>query len=82
MKATITKSYSRKLSAGAPHYTSEEFSTRLEKEVEYTTKEEFLSETDKIAAQVKSLTLRDLEKYSEVIKLSKPNNPVQVEDRA
>jgi hypothetical protein len=80
MKATITKSYFRRLSAGAPHYTSEEFSTRLEKEIEYNTKEEFLAETDKLALQVKSLTVRDMEKYSEVIKLSRPNNPVQVEE--
>jgi len=81
MKATIAKSYSRKLSAGAPHFTSEEFSTRLEREIEYTTKEEFIAETDKLALQVKSLTLRDLEKYSEVLKLARPGEPIMAEDK-
>lgn len=80
MKAIIRKSYSRKLSAGAPHYTSEEFITSVEREVEYSTKEEYLAESDKLAAQVKLLALRDMEKYSDVVKLSRPNNPVMVED--
>ena len=79
MKATITKSYSRKLSG--KDYTSEEFFTKIEKEIEYNTKEEYLAEHDKLAAQVKSLTLRDLEKYSEVLKSVRPNAPAMVEER-
>lgn len=78
MKATITKSYSRKLSA---NYSSEEFVTRVEKEIEYTTKEEYLAEQDKLAAQVKSLTQRDIEKHSELVKSTTPQQPVMVEDR-
>lgn len=81
MKATITKSYSRKISAGAPHYTSEEFITRAEREIEYNTKEEYLAESDKLAAQVKALTIRDIEKHSEVVKLVTPNNPAMAEER-
>ncbi len=79
MKAILTKSYSRKLSA---NYSSEEFVTRLEKEIEYNSKEEYLAESDKLAAQVKSLTLRDLEKHSEVLKSVKPSEPAMVEERA
>jgi len=82
MKATSTKSYSRKLSAGAPHYTSEEFVTRVEKEVEYANKEEYIIVSDTLAAQVKALTLRDIEKNSEVLKLTTPSNPIMVEERA
>lgn len=81
MKATITKGYSRKLSAGAPHYTSEEFVTTVQREIEYNSKEEYLAESDKLAAQVKSLTLRDIEKYSEVIKLVRPGEPVMVQEK-
>ena len=77
MKATITKSYSRKLSA---NYSSEEFVTRVEKEIEYTSKEEYLAEQDKLAAQVKSLTQRDIEKHSELIKGMK-QEPVMAEDK-
>lgn len=76
MKAKITKGYSRKLSAGKPVFQSEEFFTNLEKEIEYNTKEEFLAENDKLAAQVKMLTQRDIDKYSEVIKLASANNPI------
>ena len=78
MKAKITKGYSRKLSC---KFQSEEFVTYLEKDIEYTTKEEFLLENDKLAAQVKSLTHRDLEKHSEVIKLAGPNDPVMTESK-
>lgn len=76
MKATIAKSYSRKLSA---NYSSEEFVTRVEKEIEYTSKEEYLAEQDKLAAQVKSLTQRDIEKHSELLK---GTLPVMAEDKA
>ena len=79
MKATIAKSYSRKLSA---NYSSEEFVTRVEKEIEYTSKEEYLAEHDKLAAQVKSLTQRDIEKHSELLKGATPHQPVMVEDKA
>lgn len=77
MKAIISKSYSRKLSA---NYSSEEFVTRVEKEIEYNSKEEFLTATDVLAAQVKALTLRDIEKHSELLK--KVTEPVMVEDTA
>jgi hypothetical protein len=80
MKAIITKSYSRKLSG--KDFTSEEFFTSVEKEIEYNTKEEYLAEHDKLAAQVKSLTLRDLEKYSEVLKTVRSNEPAMVTERA
>lgn len=76
MKATIAKSYSRKLSA---NYSSEEFSTRMEREIEYTAKEDLLAESDKLAAQVKALTLRDIEKHSELLRTSK--EPVMAEDK-
>lgn len=79
MKATITKSYSRKLSA---NYSSEEFVTRVEREIEYSTKEEYLAESDKLAAQVKSLTLRDIEKHSELLKGMRSGDAVMVEDRS
>jgi hypothetical protein len=79
MKATIAKSYSRKLSA---NYSSEEFVTRVEKEIEYTSKEEYLAEQDKLAAQVKSLTQRDIEKHSELLKGTTPQQPVMSEDKA
>lgn len=79
MKATIRKSYSRKLSG--KDYSSEEFLTSVEKDIEYSTKEEYLAECDKLAAQVKSLTLRDLEKYSEVLKGVRPNAPAMTTER-
>lgn len=82
MKATLTKMYSRKLSAGAPYYSSEEFVTRAETEIEYASKEEYLAASDKLAAQVKALTVRDMEKHSEVLKLTTPNNPTMVEEKA
>lgn len=69
------------MSAGAPHYTSEEFVTTVQREIEYNSKEEYLAESDKLAAQVKSLTLRDIEKYSEVIKLVRPGEPVMVQEK-
>jgi len=37
---------------------------------------------DKLAAQVKSLTVRDIEKHSEVIKMVGPNEPALIEERA
>lgn len=80
MKATIKKSYSRKLSG--KDYSSEEFLTSIEKEIEYNTKEEYLAEMDKLAAQAKSLTLRDLEKYSEVLKAVRPNSPAMATEKA
>lgn len=79
MKATITKSYSRKVSA---KFQSEEFITRVEKEIEYNSKEEYLAEHDKLAAQVKSLTTRDLEKYSDVLKSVDGKEPAMVEENA
>ena len=80
MKAKITKSYSRKLSG--KDYSSEEFHTAVEKEIEYSSKEEYLAECDKLAAQVKSLTLRDLEKYSEVLKGVRSNAPAMTTEKA
>jgi hypothetical protein len=65
MKEKLTKRYSRKLSY---KYASEEFSTELVREVEYTNKDEFLAASEKLAAQVKALTTRDLEKHSELLK--------------
>lgn len=79
MKATITKSYSRKLSA---NYSSEEFVTRVEKEIEYNSKEEYLAEQDKLAAQVKSLTQRDIEKHSELLRALRPGEAVMSEEKA
>lgn len=76
MKDIITKGYSRKLSA---NYSSEEFTTRIEREVEYANKEEYIIVTDKLAAQVKALTLRDIEKHSELLRISK--EPVMAEDK-
>lgn len=78
MKAIIAKSYARKLSA---NYSSEEFVTRVEKEIEYNTKEEYLAENDKLAAQVKSLTQRDIERHSELLRTTAPNSPIMTEDR-
>lgn len=65
MKEKLTKRYSRKLSY---KYASEEFSTELVREVEYANKEEFLAASDKLSAQVKALTARDLETHSELLK--------------
>ena len=65
MKEKITKRYSRKLSY---KYASEEFSTELVREVEFSNKEEMLAASDKLAAQVKALTARDVEKHSELLK--------------
>ena len=65
MKEILTKRYSRKLSY---KYGSEGFSTELRREVEYNTKEEFLAASAKLAAQVKALTSKDLEKHSELLK--------------
>jgi hypothetical protein len=65
MKEKLTKRYSRKLSY---KFASEEFSTELVREVEYSSKEEFLAASDKLSAQVKALTARDLEKHSELLK--------------
>jgi len=65
MKEKLTKRYSRKLSY---KYASEEFSTELTREVDYNTKDEFLAASEKLAAQVKALTARDLEKHSELLK--------------
>lgn len=79
MKATITKAYSRKVSA---KFQSEEFFTKVEKEIEFNSKEEYLAEHDKLAAQVKSLTTRDLEKYSDVLKTVDKNEPALVEERS
>lgn len=78
MKATLTKSYSRKLSA---NFSSEEFVTRIEREIEYASKEEYLAESDKLATQVKSLTLRDIEKHSELLKSLRPGDTVMAEER-
>lgn len=83
MKCTATKRYSRKLSLGAPYFQSEEFSSELSREIEYLTKEEFLAEIDKLAAQVKSLTVRDAEKHSEILKITAAKGePAQVEDKS
>lgn len=79
MKALLRKSYSRKLSA---NYSSEEFITAVEKEIEYSSKEEYLAESEKLAAQVKSLTIRDIEKHSELLKGMKTSDVVMVEDKA
>jgi len=65
MKTTITKRYVRRLSY---NYNSEEFATEEVREIEYNTKEEYLAEHEKLAAQVKALTQRDLEKNSELLK--------------
>jgi hypothetical protein len=65
MKSTITKRYSRKLTY---NYNSEEFSTEETRDVEYGGKEEYTAAHDKLAAQVKALTLRDLDKHSELLK--------------
>ena len=65
MQEKLTKRYSHKLSY---KYASEEFSTELTREVAYSSKEEFLAASDKLAAQVKALTARDLEKHSELLK--------------
>ncbi len=65
MKEVLTKRYVRKLSY---KYNSEEFATELRREVEYNSKEEFLAESEKLAAQVKALTARDVEKNSELLK--------------
>ena len=65
MKSTITKRYSRKLSYD---YSSEEFSTEETREIEYKGKEEYLAAHDKLALQVKTLTIRDAEKHSELLK--------------
>jgi hypothetical protein len=65
MNEKLTKRYSRKLSY---KYASEEFCTELTRDVEYSNKDEFLAASDKLAAQVKALTARDLEKHSELLK--------------
>ena len=65
MKSTVTKRYSRKLSY---KYNSEEFSTEETRDIEYTSKDEYLALHDKLAAQVKALTIRDMEKHSELLK--------------
>lgn len=78
MKAIIKKGYARKLSA---KYQSEEFVTNMEKEIEYTTKEELVAEHAKLAAQVKSLTVLDMEKHSQVLKVVSPGDPALLEER-
>lgn len=65
MKSLITKRYSRKLSY---KYNSEEFSTEESREVEYSSKEQYLQEHEKLAAQVKALTTRDVENHSQLLK--------------
>lgn len=65
MKSTVTKRYSRKLSY---NYNSEEFCTEETREIEYKNKEEWAAHHDKLAAQVKTMTLRDIEKNSELLK--------------
>ena len=79
MKAIIKKGYARKLSA---KYQSEEFFTNIEKEIEYNTKEELLAEHAKLAAQAKSLTVLDMEKHSDVLKVVGPGDPALLEERA
>jgi len=73
MKSVITKRYSRKLSY---KYNSEEFSTEETREVEYKDKAEYTAAHDKLAAQVKVLTLRDLEAHSELVKEAQENGDV------
>jgi len=65
MKEIITKRYSRKFSYD---FSSEEFSTELRREINFNNKEEFLSESEKLAAQVKALTTKDMDKHSELLK--------------
>ena len=65
MKSTSTKRHSRKLKYDKR---SEEFSTEETREIEYKGKEEYLAAHDKLALQVKTLTVRDAEKHSELLK--------------
>jgi len=67
----ITKRYSRKITLD---YCSWEFLTELEKEVDVTSAEELVAESDKIYKTARALTLRDMESSKDDIKPGKMPN--------
>jgi len=78
MQSKITKRYARRISY---KFNSEEFMTEESKDIEYTTKEEYLEAHNKLAKAVKTLTQADLVKHSELLKEAQQNGDlVQTED--
>ena len=78
MEVILRKGYARKLSS---KYQSEEFVTSVEKKVVFNTKEEYILESEKLAAQVKALTAKDIAKHSDVLKTVGPGDPALMEER-